>query len=353
MCDPCAVRAVAMLAPFAKEHDVRPFEVPGVNIFTGNELDPTDKPDAALIFGGDGTLHRHLGTLALHKTPTLAVPMGSANDFAATLGIESVEQALAAWKRFCETRSNARLIDLGTIQPLHAYEAAEMLPATGEDDADDPWQGESLETLHFVPDGPRRDLPQLGPRIEHSQARRWLDAEREASRTSYFAGIAGTGLDAVICRQTMEHPRWLRAHGGYVFALVQTLPGFRPPLVTVSLEIDGHWRTPVREPGMLIAVGNGPRYGGGMRLAHRAELNDGLLDACFVRQLGKLRLLRLFHVVFSGRHIGMKEVDYWKATRVRIQTDPVMEIFADGEYACPTPVEIGVQRDALQVIVPA
>jgi diacylglycerol kinase family enzyme len=341
-----------MLAPFANEHDVRPFELPGANIFTGNELDPTDKPDAALIFGGDGTLHRHLGTLAVHKTPTLAVPMGSANDFAATLGIENVGQALAVWKRFCEKQDNTRLIDLGTIQPLHAYEAAEMLPAAGNDDADDPWQGESLETLHFVPDGPRRDLPQLGPRIEHSQVRRWLDAEREASRTSYFAGIAGTGLDAVICRQTMEHPRWLRSHGGYVFALVQTLPSFRPPQVTVSLEIDGHWRTPVREPGMLIAVGNGPRYGSGMRLTHRADLHDGLLDACFVRQLGKLRLLRLFHVVFSGRHIGMKEVDYWKATRVRIQTDPVMEIFADGEYVCPTPVEIGVQRDALRVIVP-
>ena len=79
-----------MLSPFAKEQDVRPFELPGVSIFTGNELDPTDEPDAALIFGGDGTVHRHLGTLALKRTPTLVVPMGSANDFAATLGIESV-----------------------------------------------------------------------------------------------------------------------------------------------------------------------------------------------------------------------------------------------------------------------
>jgi len=47
----------------------------------------------------------------------------------------------------------------------------------------------------------------------------------------------------------------------------------------------------------------------------------------------------------------MKEVEYWKATRVRIQTDPAMEIFADGECVCPTPVELGVQRAALQVIV--
>ena len=340
-----------MLAPFAKEHLVRPFELPGVNIFTGNELDPTDEPDAALIFGGDGTLHRHLGTLALHKTPTLAVPIGSANDFAASMGIDSVEHALAAWTRFWETRENSRLIDLGTIQPLHPYEAAEMLPAADDNDREDPWQDESLETLHFVPSGPRRDLPQLGPRIEHSQARRWLEAEREASRTRYFACVAGAGIDAAISRKTKEHPRWLRSHGGYVLALVETLVRFRPPRVTVSLEIDGHWRTPVREEGMLIAAGNGPRYGSGMRVAHLADMDDGLLDVCFVRRLSKLRLLRLFPVVFRGGHIGMKEVEYWKATRVRIQTDPVMELFADGEYVCPTPVELGVQRKALRVIV--
>jgi diacylglycerol kinase family enzyme len=159
-------------------------------------------------------------------------------------------------------------------------------------------------------------------------------------------------LDAVTTRLTEDQPRWLRSHGGYIWGLLRTLPGFRPPLVTVSLEIDGHWQTPVREPGMLIAAGNGPRYGSGMRVAHMADMDDGLLDTCFVRQLNKWRLLRLFPVIFSGKHIGMKEVEYWKATRVRIQTDPVMDLYADGEFVCRTPVELGVKRGALHVIVP-
>jgi len=347
------VRAVALLGPIANEDHVRQFEMPGVNVFSGNQLDPTDEPDVALIFGGDGTIHRHLGVLALKRTPTLVVPMGSANDLAHSIGIHSVEQALVEWRRFCTIRDNARSIDLGTIQPLEPAQAAELKPADPNDDAPDPWQGESLETLHFVPDGPRRDLPQLGPRIEHSQARRWIEAEHEASRTTYFACIAGTGLDAAVNRLTLKHPRWLRSHGGYIVALVEVLAGFRPPEIAVSLEIDGDWQTPVREPGMLIAVGNGPRYGSGMRLAHLAEMDDGLLDVCFVRKLGKLRLLRLFHVVFRGAHIGMEEVEYWKVTRVRIQTDPVTELFADGEYICRTPVELGIRRDALRIIAPA
>jgi diacylglycerol kinase family enzyme len=66
----------------------------------------------------------------------------------------------------------------------------------------------------------------------------------------------------------------------------------------------------------------------------------------------KARLLRLFRVVYSGAHIGMNEVEYLQASRLRIVADPVMEVFADGEYICTTPIELGVQRAALKVIVP-
>ncbi len=47
----------------------------------------------------------------------------------------------------------------------------------------------------------------------------------------------------------------------------------------------------------------------------------------------------------------MKEVEYFRAARVRIQTAPVTEVFADGEYICQSPIEIGVRRNALRVIV--
>ena len=341
------MRAVALLGPVAKEHHIRQFELPGVNLFSGNELDPTDEPGAALIFGGDGTLHRHLGGLALKQIPTLVVPLGSANDFARSIGVETVEKALAAWKRYCASGDNVRAIDLGTIQPLEESEAE---PRSGGIADSVAWQGESLESMHFVPDGPRRDLPQMGARIMQSQLRRLSEAEREVARTTFYACIAGTGLDAAVNRLTLRQPRWLRAHGGYVVALLQVLGGFHPPHVELSVEVDGKWQVRVDEPGFLIAAGNGPQYGHGMRLTHQAEMDDGLLDLCFVRPLSKLRLLRLFRVVYRGGHIGMKEVEYFRAAQVRIRTEPRTEIFADGEPICTTPVQLGVQRRGLRVI---
>jgi diacylglycerol kinase (ATP) len=328
----------------AKEQHIRRFELPGVSLFSGNELDPTDQPDAALIFGGDGTIHRHLGGLALKQIPTLIVPLGSANDFARSIGIETVAKALAAWRRFRAARDNIRAIDLGTIQPLDETEQEAPLA----------WQNESLESLHFVPDGPRRDQPQLAPRIMQSLAaasRRLTDAEREIARITFFGCIAGTGLDAAVNRFTMKQPRWLRAHGGYVVALLQVLRGFHAPHITLSVEVDGHWQTRLDEPGFLIAAGNGPQYGHGMRLTHQAQMDDGLLDLCFVRPLSKLRLLRLFRVVYRGGHIGLKEVEYFRASRVRLFTEPVTEVYADGEYVCTTPVEIAARQKALRLIV--
>ena len=340
------MRAVALLGPVAREHHVRQFEMPGVNLFTGNDLHPSDEPGAVLIFGGDGTFHRHLGGLALRNTPTLIVPFGSANDFARSLGISSVEQALAAWRRFCTAGDNVREVDLGTVEPLNPP------PQPGSSTAE-PWEGESLESLHFVPDGPRTDLPRMSPRIMQSQLRRAADVERASRRAIFFGSIAGTGLDAAVNRITLEQPRWLRAHGGYVVALLRVLGRFKPPRVTLSTQVDGDWHTRLAQPGFLIAMGNGPQYGHGMRLTHEACMDDGLLEACFVQPMNKLRLLRLFRVVYRGGHIGMKEVEYFRAAKVRIATEPVTEVFADGEYVCRTPVEIGVLQKALRVIVPS
>jgi diacylglycerol kinase family enzyme len=59
----------------------------------------------------------------------------------------------------------------------------------------------------------------------------------------------------------------------------------------------------------------------------------------------------LFRLVYWGRHIGLKEVEYFRASRLRLHTDPVTEVFSDGEYICRTPVEIGLRREALRVIV--
>jgi diacylglycerol kinase (ATP) len=105
-------------------------------------------------------------------------------------------------------------------------------------------------------------------------------------------------------------------------------------------------------PALLAAVANTPTFGGGMRIAPRAALEDGLLDICIVGKLPKFKLLALFPTVYMGRHLGINQVDYFQVKGIRIQTPSPIDVYADGEYVCQTPVEVSVVSHALMVILP-
>jgi diacylglycerol kinase (ATP) len=68
--------------------------------------------------------------------------------------------------------------------------------------------------------------------------------------------------------------------------------------------------------------------------------------------MGKARLLRLLPRVFSGRHVGLPGVEYFKARRLRLESESPLDVYADGEFVCRTPVEVSVVPKALRVIVP-
>src|SRR5215472_8830393 len=91
----------ALLHPDVAPQAVQPYRTGSCTIKILESLQATDHLDAALVFGGDGTVHRHLSELYKQQIPVLVVPKGSGNDFAKSLGIASEKTALRAWKDFC------------------------------------------------------------------------------------------------------------------------------------------------------------------------------------------------------------------------------------------------------------
>jgi diacylglycerol kinase (ATP) len=276
---------VALLHPDVSPRLVDRFRSSGVEIRIQDTLQDSTNLSAALIFGGDGTVHRHLPQLHQQKIPLLVVPAGSGNDFAKAMGIRSVEIALRAWQRFCVDGSNVKEIDLGII--------------------------------------------------------------RSAGEEILFCCVAGVGMDAEANARANRMPQWLKGRGGYVLAALQSLVAFKP----VEMRVKTAQRE-IRRPTFFVAVGNAHRYGGGMKVTPRALPDDGLLDVCVVSKLNKVKLLCWVPTIFFGGHLRLKQVEYFQAELVRIETARELELYADGDFACKTPVEIGVVRRALRVIVP-
>ena len=293
------MRAAAILGLGSTPRDLRPFQLAETEWTIGLPSIP-EGLEAILVFGGDGTVHRHLCALVHLHLPVLVVPAGSGNDFAHALGLLREDDSLAVWKKFVGGTSRVRAVDLGTITSI-------------------------VPVVQTQPD------------------------------PTYFSCAAGVGLDGEIARRANELPRWLRGHGGYALSLPGALLGFRPFVLKLKTESDESAGPAVPRPDQRVVAAvfaNTPVYGGGMRVAPKAQMDDGRLDVCLIRDISKLKLLSVFPTVYFGRHLGIREVDYFSTIRARVETDRPLEVYADGEYVCRTPVEIGVAPGALRVIVP-
>jgi diacylglycerol kinase (ATP) len=295
------MRAAAILGLGCSPKELKPFQTDKTVAWRMGMPGSAAEADVILLFGGDGTIHRHLGQLVKLGLPVLVVPVGSGNDFARALGLRRVRDSLAAWERFCRGASNIRQIDLGVIS---AFGKAGEAPAPHE--------------------------------------------------SRYFCCVAGVGLDGEVARRANRLPRWMRGNGGYLLSLFPTIFSFAPfpmKILDAGKELSSdNWTIRSDQPTLLAAFANTSTYGGGMKIAPRAKMDDGLLDVCVVGGLDPFKLFCLFPTVYSGRHLRVREVEYFQAARARVETEHPLDVYADGEYVCQTPVEIGIQPAALRVI---
>ena len=260
----------------------------------------SNEADAVLVFGGDGTVHRHLAELVRLQLPVLVVPCGGGNDFARALNLHSFRDSLAAWGAFSSGAGHVRSIDLGVIAQLTDRQFADQTPAPHE---------------------------------------------------SYFCCVGGVGLDGEIARRANRLPRWLRAHGGYAISLLPALARFAPVPMKISVNGAGHPEVAgSAQPVVVAAFANAPAYGGGMKIAPRAQLDDGVLDVCVIRNMNRFKLFCLFPTVYFGRHLSIPQVEYFQTEHLRLETEKPLDVYADGEYVCRTPIEVRVARAALRVI---
>ena len=189
-----------------------------------------------------------------------------------------------------------------------------------------------------IPRDPVRALAKaLGPRVQA------IDVGVLGERR--FLNVAGIGIDARIAALFNQRARGSRGKWPYISIGVTQGCRYKSLEYTVQLDAD-----PVRYRALLIAFANGREYGMGARLAPRAQLDDGVLDAFIVED--RPVVSRFWH----ARHLARGTVD--RAPRVvtaKVRTAVVessepIEYHVDGEPGTAIGrLEIGVLPGALKV----
>ena len=148
--------------------------------------------------------------------------------------------------------------------------------------------------------------------------------------SEWFGAILSTGFDSIV-NERANRITWPKGAMRYNLSIALELPQFTPREYTITC--DGEV---IRTKAMLVAIGNGKSYGGGMNVCPQAQINDGLFDVIILEPVSKIEFLKVFPRVYSGSHITHPKVRSLRAAKVTIDADAVA--YADGERIGPAPI---------------
>lgn len=167
-----------------------------------------------------------------------------------------------------------------------------------------------------------------------------------ANGSRWFGGVLATGFDTLV-NERANRMRRPRGQARYHLALLAELGHLAP----LSYEITIDERL-VTTTATLVAIGNGPSYGGGMKIAPAADIMDGRLDVTVIGPLGRAKLLRLFPELYPGTFVRHSVVRQMRCQTVVLAT-PGGIAYADGERLGPLPVRAEAMPAALGVLAAA
>jgi diacylglycerol kinase (ATP) len=208
--------------------------------------------------------------------------------------------------------------------------------------------GDDVARQHGLP---RKD-PVAGARVvaDALQEGRVRSVDAGLVRTAdgqsrWFLTVMTSGFDSEVNEKANEL-RWPTGNSRYILAMLRVLRRFRAERFTVTL---GATATATAHNAMLVAVGNGNSYGGGMLVCPAAVSDDGLLTLTIVTRLGRLRFLALFPRVYRGTHVRHASVLVSESQSVRLEAQN-RTAWADGERIGPLPVDVECVRGGVSLL---
>lgn len=165
----------------------------------------------------------------------------------------------------------------------------------------------------------------------------------------YFVNISSLGFDAEVVYQAARYKKLPLITGkmAYIMGILTSI--IRCKNHSMEITIDGET---ISKRTLLVAVGIGRYYGGGMLALPDAVIDDGLFDVCHADAMKRLSILKLFPKYMEGKHATIKGVHLCKAKKVSIRLDKPIPMNRDGEIVLVDRAEFEIYPKSLPFVFP-
>jgi len=166
----------------------------------------------------------------------------------------------------------------------------------------------------------------------------------------FFINITSLGFDAEVVYQGRYFKKlpFITGEMSYVLGILASVMACKNHLMKIKID-----DTLIFSKSLLVAVGNGRYYGGGMLALPHAEIDDGLFEICHVNAMKRLKILKLFPKYMKGLHSSIKGVHFYRGQKVEIEVDKSIPMNLDGEILLLQKAVFEIFHKRLPFIIPA
>jgi len=168
----------------------------------------------------------------------------------------------------------------------------------------------------------------------------------------YFNNSFAAGLDAKVTAKAVEYKVTTGRSGLWLY-LTALLHVLFYDLESFNMRIRFDGEAELQFDTLIIAMTQGPTYGGGFKITPEAVPTDGLFDTCMIDPLTLPQALLRLPFVIMGRHTNMKVVHMSRHFSAVIECDRPIPAQVDGEVLLQKRYVIEMLPAAIEFVVPA
>ncbi len=177
-----------------------------------------------------------------------------------------------------------------------------------------------------------------------------LTAHDGGTVVRHFANISSFGSSGRIVHTVNQTTKRFGAKASFLWGTLKGLATYENQ--RVRLRVDDHYDEELRR--VVVAVANGRYFGGGMKIAPEAVLDDGLLDVTIGGDISLAGFVKLSPRIYAGTHLGQPKVRREVGRTVvaePLDDEPVL-IDLDGEQPGKLPVRYSIVPSAVALLAP-
>ena len=133
----------------------------------------------------------------------------------------------------------------------------------------------------------------------------------------------------------------------YISSALKVIQELNP--LDFTLWVDGKEE---KKKGLLAAVMNGRKYGGGFTPTPNSDFNDGVFDMCIVQPMKLRKLIPLLPKYFNGTHTDKSVVEMSQVENVRFHFEQEVNVCLDGEMFRMTDIDAKIVKSGMTLKVP-